>query len=282
MNRSTYLLSSLRKRLLGRGRDCPSCGASKSDVIDRKYLVTTLRRCKTCDLLFRSPTTSEAEMREFYQASYHQGFTTTLPSRAELASLLASGFNDHEKSYRSYLDVLSMLGLGKGARVFDFGCSWGYGSYQLRSAGYRVDSHEISEPRAAYAAENLGVTLMSPERAPSGSYDAFFSAHVIEHVPSVSQFLALAQRLLRPGGLFVAFTPNGSDAHRRVAPFNWHMSWGLVHPQLIDEVFVARQAVAGWVVASTPYPLDKLRSWDGRSHYIGAMEGEELMMALKV
>lgn len=247
-----YLRLSAAKTVLRKGFDCPSCGSGESRIVDRKYLVTALRRCDGCKLLFRTPATTAAENEAFYQAEYSQGFTTDMPDPAALERLVSSGFRGHEKDYSTYIAVLRSLGAGQ--RLFDYGCSWGYGSFQLGKAGFEVDSYEISVPRAEYGRCHLGIHFKTPEEAVKGSYDVFFSAHVIEHVPSVSEFIAFGLSVLKPGGLFLAFTPNGSESYRRVDPQGWHKSWGFVHPQLIDEVFV-RQALQGreLAVASSPY-----------------------------
>ncbi len=182
----------------------------------------------------------ETEIAEFYQSAYTEGFTTDLPLAETLHNWIDTGFADTEKSYRHYLSVLSALGVRPGARLFDYGCSWGYGSHQLATAGYRVDAFEISNPRARYARQHLGVSMPDPAAWESAAYDVFFSAHVIEHVPRVADMLALGCRLLKPGGLFVAFTPNGSLTFRQNAPRDWHLMWGLVHPQLIDDAFLLK------------------------------------------
>jgi hypothetical protein len=59
------------------------------------------------------------------------------------------------------------------------------------------------------------------------------------------------------------------------------MSWSLVHPQLIDEVFIKNQGLASCVVASSPYPLEELRARGKSSAFLGPMEGEEVMMAFR-
>jgi 2-polyprenyl-3-methyl-5-hydroxy-6-metoxy-1,4-benzoquinol methylase len=240
-NKSRFFLSSLAKTLTGRHNNCPSCGGSPAETLDHKAFVTAFRRCSQCKLLYRTPTSNDQENEAFYQEDYTEGFTTDLPSPSELKKLLESKFADSEKDYTHYLAVLSALGVTPGARVFDYGCSWGYGSHQLASAGYQVDAFEISLPRAAYAQSRLGVSMTPLVELASASYDVFFSAHVIEHVPSVSAFIQTGLRLLKPGGLFIAFTPNGSATFRSRAPCDWHLLWGEVHPQLIDEVFLASQ-----------------------------------------
>jgi len=127
--------------------------------------------------------------------------------------------------------------------VFDFGCSWGYGSYQLSDCGYKVTSFEISRSRAAFAAEKLGVNIVEDikyfleNQNNKNSFDCFFSCHVLEHVPSPSETLALGQALIRKGGLIVAITPNGAVAYRQKNPVSWHRVWGEKHPYLLDDVF---------------------------------------------
>jgi SAM-dependent methyltransferase len=220
-------------------------------------------------------------MGRFYEDDYDQGFTTTVPSAAQLGELLSNGFDGHEKSYRTYLDVLASLSVKHGARIFDYGCSWGYGSYQLRAAGYVVDSFDISKRRATYATEKLDIRIVQPAEQEQASYDVFFSAHVIEHVPSVARLIELGRRLLRPGGLFVAFTPNGSAAFRHVAPRNWHLCWGLVHPQLIDDEYIVAQKLEPSIVASSPYPLDEFSSLPVHRSYRGSLQGDELLFAFR-
>lgn len=271
-SRFKYLARSSLRTLCGQQGKCPSCGADAGDgvILDRKYLVTTLRRCTKCALLYRTPVTGAEESESFYQEEYDQGFTTEMPSPERLEELKKTAFAAEEKNYAGYVAVLRALGIGAGARVFDFGCSWGYGSWQLAQAGYDVSSFEISRPRAAYAREKLGVKV---QEKPEGQFDVFFSAHVIEHVPSVTEMVRQGMDLLRPGGVFVCFTPNGSQAFREANPAAWSLMWGMAHPQLIDLAFLERQfAGRPLLVTSAPlhdldrmHPLESIRSWDRSS-----------------
>ncbi len=252
--RLSYLASSALEAIRGRGRACPSCGCTESSVAARKYVVTALRRCRACELLFRAPTTDAGESGRFYQRAYAQGFTTAMPAPAELEALTASGFRGTEKDYSTNVAVLQALGCGAGARVFDYGCSWGYGSWQLMRAGYSVSAFEISVPRADYARSRLGIDVHATLDAVRGPFDVFFSSHVLEHLPSVAEAIRLAKRLVRPGGWFVAHTPNGSEAYRVVNPRGWMGSWGLVHPNLLDDRFYLRAfGDVPLLIASSPY-----------------------------
>ncbi len=279
MRSLSYLGVSLRKNLLGQGRQCPSCGCGRdNEVLDRKWAITTLRRCAGCRLLFRVPTTTDEENAKIYQAQYQEGSTTDLPDAATLQGWLATGFRGSPHDHANYLAVLRALGVPMRAKIYDFGCSWGYGTFQLKAAGFETEGYEISEPRARFAAEKLGVRLRSPNDAPGAGYDVFFSAHVMEHVPSVRETLAVAERVLRPGGWFVAFTPNGSLERRHRDPAGWHQQWGFVHPQLLDREWIETLGRVHSVLAATsPYDLAGIAAGKFQPKF----DGPELLVAIR-
>jgi hypothetical protein len=190
-----------------------------------------------------------------------------------------------DASYKAYIEVLNALGAGKGQKLFEFGCSWGYGSWQLSHFGFEVQAYEISTSRAAYAREMLGVDVVDSMTKANKPYDIFFSSHVLEHVPSVEQTLSSALELLREGGLFVAFTPNGCAARRGTDPRGWHQQWGLVHPQMLDDVYYAKR-FKGYasVMDSSPYKLDNLKEWSrtGLAAHREDLGGNELFFAARI
>jgi 2-polyprenyl-3-methyl-5-hydroxy-6-metoxy-1,4-benzoquinol methylase len=269
---------------------CPNCGSKEFVTVDRKYFVTSLRRCRVCQLMYRVPPDDERANFEFYQQSYRQGFTTELPGSDALRQLLATKFAGTEKCYRAYISILCKLGVLPGARIFDYGCSWGYGSWQLKDFGYRVSACEISETRAEFARAELGIDCSSDvsEAAFDGALrnasDCFFSAHVLEHVPSPARVIELARLALRPGGLFVAFTPNGSEAFRRADPHAWHLLWGRVHPNFIDDRFYCHHLARNELyLDSTPAKVDMLgRFGRGEQAQIPELSGSELLCVARL
>src|SRR5712692_1029772 len=236
-----YLRRSLAAQFTSCRFCCQNCGGMHSSIVDRKYLITQLRRCGHCKMMCRTPTDDPAATLLFYETEYTQRFTTDVPSDAALADMKRSNFVSTEKCYSYYISVLTQLELKPGTRVFDYGCSWGYGSYQLAQAGFEVTSFDVAPSRRRYAHEKLGVsTVNDMDRVATDlafGFDCFFSAHVLEHVPSPMQSFNYAMRLLKRGGLFVSFTPNGSDGNRAANP-NWSMAWGEVHPNFIDDIFL--------------------------------------------
>jgi 2-polyprenyl-3-methyl-5-hydroxy-6-metoxy-1,4-benzoquinol methylase len=261
-----------------------------SGVVDRKYLVTTLRRCERCRLLFRAPTTSPAEFTRFYQSLYSEGFTTEMPSDHELRLLKESNFRNSGKDYSTYIDILTALGCRAGQSILDFGCSWGYGSWQFTRAGFDVTGFEISQSRCQYAKSQLGINAHSTIDAvvAQGKWDVFFSAHVLEHIPDVSQVIDFARRVVRPGGLFVSFTPNGSAACRSRSPESWRQIWGFVHPLFLDEEFyVATFGGERHVIDSSPFDLSAIKDWATKDDVpppstTVKTSGNELMIAVRL
>jgi len=233
-------------------------------------------------LRFRFPKDSATRSRHFYQGEYEQGFTTDIPSDEQLKEMLFCGFKNTVKDYQTYIDVLRAVGVEPGKTVLDFGCSWGYGAWQLQRAGYEVQGYEISKPRCSFARSALSVDATDDVAALCPPFDCFFSAHVLEHVPSIRDVIDLAQRTVRIGGLFVAFTPNGSEINRRRNPVGWHRRWGFVHPLLLDEHFVRRNVVTEpYLIASNPVDIEHLAAWDQESSIQLPLEGDELLIVFR-
>lgn len=235
-----YFLSSLKKRVLGGHTKCPYCktDVSHGRTIDSKYVVTKLVECPACKMLVRLPTDDIEESKGFYQEEYTQGYTTDCPSDEELAKLIESKFVGAERDYSRYLRFFEFLKISKDKRILDFGCSWGYGLYQMVQNGYYAEGFEVSVPRAKYGKDKLGVNIHSSGDQLSGSYDVIFSSHVLEHLPDFMLINHLYQHQLKPGGCFVAITPNGSTDFMRRDYNAFHQIWGKVHPVLLTDHFL--------------------------------------------
>jgi 2-polyprenyl-3-methyl-5-hydroxy-6-metoxy-1,4-benzoquinol methylase len=254
---------------------CPACGSTATSLLRRKALVTALVRCQACCLRFRVPKDSPRENETFYQSQYQQGFTTDCPGADELAKLVHSGFRDTEKSYAAYLNVLNSAGLQPGDAICDFGCSWGYGSWQLMQAGYRVFPYEISRPRARYAEEKLGCHMLPDMDHVPEKMDCLFGAHVIEHLPDPNIIWEAAQKILKPHGKVVLFTPNGEPELAEQRPDSYHRLWGKVHPLLLSADALSAMADRFGFVGcgySSPYEPSKI------AHFVpGQLAGDELL-----
>ena len=284
-----YLLICLKKFLTKKGLDCPSCKSNENLIVDKKYFITSLKRCENCMLLYRTPTTTIEENKDFYQEEYTQGFTTDCPNDDKLNELISNNFRNTEKDYSKIIEILNILDLKSNTDVsslFDYGCSWGYGSYQLKKI-FNVKSYEISAPRAKYARDKLGVNIINESELDSlknndNKLDFFFMSHVLEHVPNPSETLDLGLKLLKKGGYIVSFTPNGSMENKKINS-KWSKLWGMVHPNFIDEKFYEKFFKNNiYYIGSSKYNLKNIHNFTkNNQNYIDDLSGSELMIIVK-
>jgi len=114
-------------------------------------------------------------------------------------------------------NILDCVPLRPGSKLVDLGCDDGAWTMELaRRAGTSdVWGVEIVPERAA-AAEQRGVRvavsdLARPLPFPDSTFDVLHANQVIEHVPDIDLFMSEIARILRPGGLAILSTENGSS-----------------------------------------------------------------------
>jgi SAM-dependent methyltransferase len=264
---------------LSADRSCPGCGSTCTRLLKRKHLVTALYGCDTCGLMFRMPKSSRVADQSFYQQEYEQGGTTDLPSPDALEDLKRASFAPIGRDYSGYIHVLRAVGIRPGQIVYDYGASWGYGSWQFAQAGYRVYSYEISRVRARYAEEHLDCrVVVEPESVPE-RVDCFFASHILEHLTEPRALWQIAADVLRPDGAVVLFMPNGEPGRERRDPERYHQLWGRVHPLLLTSASVAWMAARrGFraVAYSSPYDSAQINAWQP-----GTLDGDELLVVAR-
>ena len=282
-DRINYVLWSTARRLIDRNQACPSCGSTEHSRVDRKYGVTTLERCHHCQLLFRLPRGDE--LKPCLNGHSFAGMTEDLPERGVLEHLKRQAFKGSEKDASRTLELLSALGCEPGStRIIDYGCSWGYTTWQLQNAGYRATGFEPNRTRCEYAVTRMGVMAFHSEHRLSGRFDVFYCSHVLEHVLSAGRTLTLARQLVRPGGWIVFLTPNGCKSRRQTESAAWSKSWGAAHPNLLDDAFYTAAADGRSILlASDPYDIEAIREWAASPKArttIDNLSGAELLAVL--
>jgi hypothetical protein len=138
-------------------KNCPHCGTTQTDMIQRKHGIWQLRRCNKCLLMFRWPKENPESASHFYQDAYREGRTTDVPTSAELDRLLKIGFAGDNIGYQQRIQTVQSVSTKKD--LLDYGASWGYGVWQFDRAGYNASGFEIGKPRANYGREHLGVKI---------------------------------------------------------------------------------------------------------------------------
>jgi SAM-dependent methyltransferase len=238
LQRPQALLSLIQRGMDAQSRECPSCGGNpEAGNLDRRFGVMTLRRCAKCQLLYRTPTDTPHDSAKFYQGDYTEGTVTELPNERELAKMKADG-SSAKGGLSPYIDLIKRFGNSEPLKIVDYGCSWGYNTWRFGNEGFSASGVEVSRPRCDFGRTNLGVDAHYSANDLASDFDAFYSSHVFEHVPSPENSFAEAKRLMGDkGGLMVVITPNGSDAFREAKPGRWHELWGKKHPNFLDEKF---------------------------------------------
>jgi 2-polyprenyl-3-methyl-5-hydroxy-6-metoxy-1,4-benzoquinol methylase len=276
-----YLARSVWHQACASRRSCPNCGGNRFAVLKAKYLVTALARCCDCRILYRLPTDGPHFNHTFYQDTYRSGLTTEYPDAQELEGLRREHFRGTPKDLTGRIKMLDALGAAPGQRILDYGASWGYGVWQLVQAGFDAVGFEISRPRARYAREKLGVHVVDDLAQAAGPFDVVFACHVLEHLSRPTDFLNWLPEVLRPGGLLVAFTPNGSVHSLKVNPARYHRGWGLVHPYYLDdEFYCAAFPQQPKVLASPPYDLEEISAWERTTERRLTLSGWELLCVI--
>jgi SAM-dependent methyltransferase len=112
--------------------------------------------------------------------------------------------------------ILTLVGDVRGQRLLDVGTGLGESAIYFAKLGAEVTAVDISPKMVDLCLENarrLGVTLTAQVATgedlglPDASFDIVYAANVLHHIHDRDQFLATLRRVLRPGGLFVAWDP---------------------------------------------------------------------------
>jgi 2-polyprenyl-3-methyl-5-hydroxy-6-metoxy-1,4-benzoquinol methylase len=110
------------------------------------------------------------------------------------------------------------------ARLLDVGCSSGALLLVAREMGFEPEGVEIS-PEASDAARRAGFRVHTGLLQEGGYADAAFDAitlvELLEHLREPRALLAECRRILRPGGVVMATTPNGASWTAAVMGARW-------------------------------------------------------------
>ena len=169
---------------------------------------------------------------------------------------------------RAVLRELYLGGMTPG-RLLEVGCGGGAQLAHLRAFGWEVEGQEIDPlaARQARARHGLRVHLgpLPSLRLPDAAYDAVVMNHVIEHAADPVPLLTECRRLLKPGGVLVAVTPNIASLGHRVFGSNWRGLDPPRHLHLFSTKTLCRAAqLAGF---------DACESWTTAARAVGSALG---------
>jgi 2-polyprenyl-3-methyl-5-hydroxy-6-metoxy-1,4-benzoquinol methylase len=227
--RARVLLSFLTRQ----SKCCPYCESNDTIRIGKNAILSHVRECRRCSLMFRWPKQDDRFNLKFYQTRYakvHHSPVTDLPTDKELAAYKASVFRESPRDFHNYIDLMKDLGV---QTVLDYGCSWGYAVYQFKESGLNAHGLEISKPRARYGKEKLGVEIFEDPKSliTSGmKFDCIFSSHVLEHLPSPRIALDLFKAVTKPTSVLILEVPNCGGLNAEALGLNWGPFSSALHP----------------------------------------------------
>lgn len=159
----------------------------------------SLHRCEDCGLVVCLPLPESAQRVGIYSAPNY------FEEHVEAVSPARIGH-----SARDLREIRRLV--PPPANLLEVGCATGSVLKAAKLAGYQVTGVEISPFAASIARNELGLNVFNCELkdAPlsEASFDMVLAFHVLEHVPSPSEFLTLCAKLLRPKGVLTIEVPD--------------------------------------------------------------------------
>ncbi len=179
--------------------------------------------CTECGSLWLNPRLQADDLSNAYANYYTHGAVSagSAPGggRAKRIVRLLPWHIADRRGEIAYLD-----GIVAG-RALDVGCGDGRTVAQLQQCGWMctgIDPDPASIVTArGLGVENVRVATIEDVDPSEGPFDAIISVHSIEHVSEPDVFLRHAFRLLAPGGVLSAVTPNASSLLRHRFGSSW-------------------------------------------------------------
>lgn len=251
---------------------CPVCAARESHAVDAGG-GHELRECRACGTVFAPEYADPAEVfTEGYLTGDAGGFGIDCSHPRFHDYLVRCG-------HRRMAIIEGATGL-KAASLLDVGCGSGELLEAAVARGWTVQGVEPLADASAHARDVLGLPvitgLLEESGLPEASYDVVCAMHVLEHMPSATEFLGLLARWAKPGGYVAIESPNWASVQRVVYRDRWSALRPLEHLiHLTPDSLRAAFANSGLepVEIRTPSHLDQAHTVDealealGRPHW---------------
>jgi 2-polyprenyl-3-methyl-5-hydroxy-6-metoxy-1,4-benzoquinol methylase len=221
-------------------RNCPSCGQNDFEVLFESnmksddfnvlfdysmeghdsqegvegYLVPGKEwgrhvKCKNCHLIYMNPMEKVSKTNEYY----FKAKNTHAPTIRE----------SYLRTAKSQVSLIQKYTSGK--NLLDIGCAQGFFLFSASQAGYTTKGIEISQDAVAYAIREFGLDVEAKPfeelRFAENHFDVVTLWQVLEHVPYPLVILKEVHRILKPGGLVVASTPDIEGIPAKILRKRW-------------------------------------------------------------
>jgi SAM-dependent methyltransferase len=244
-------------------RRCPGCGSGEGAPRGRKGGFDLLG-CRGCGTLYVTALPGSEESED-YEGYYGEGNLAVPDFIDRRLDEIVAGFEPYRR----------------GGPLLDVGCGAGTFLRAAARAGWQPVGVEVS----ATAAEHnraAGFEVFNGElaeaRYPEGHFDVVIASEVLEHVAEPGEMLREILRVMRPGGLLWATTPNGRGISARALGLGWSAVCPPEHLHLFSRR-AARALLEGVgfrpvrVVTEGANPVEILRSLRRRGDAHSAAHG---------
>ena len=188
-------------------RSCPGCGSDKGRKRGPKHKFEMMITCGTCGTLYVESLPNATDSTD-YDAYYTHVNLTVSDFIQRRVEEIVGGFAGYRQTNR-----LMEIGFGSGA--------------MLRAAarqGWNAEGVEISQTATEHAREE-GFKVFCGDLAEagysSGYFDVVIASELLEHLEDPLRVVTEIARILRPGGLLWATTPNVKGLSSRMLGLNW-------------------------------------------------------------
>ena len=191
---------------------CPLCGSDEAAELsrwDRRLKPLKQVKCAHCSLIRHAAMPTEAELTEYYRASYRSDYQN-----------MRSGPSARHISKRSIEAARRLEALARHlpshASVIDFGCGSGEFVEAAISRGFSAAGFEPGADYASYASQTRGLPVENcgwqDYAPPPNSAAAVTSFHVFEHLTDPVSAMLRIRSWLTPDGLVYIEVPNMAKA----------------------------------------------------------------------
>ena len=179
---------------------CPVCGSTAIAWFDRDAWQVDIDRCRRCGTRFMNPQYSEDALAEFYDTY----ITRYEPKRDERR-------RDRRRLRKERAFALIERFVRPGA-LLSIGSGDGLELEVAQRRGWTVLGQDLDPRSAADIRARTGIAVLSgplfDHDLADGTFDCVVMDQVLEHLRNPGDYLRLAHRILRPGGVLYVAVPN--------------------------------------------------------------------------
>ena len=190
---------------------CDNCGSNQFSTLCEWNNLSKVVQCRYCGLQFVNPMPNKEYLDKLYRQDgdenpYYQNYIMERTDREK----------SYNRQYHHRLKLIEKYSKEKG-NLLDIGCGGGFFLKAARERGWDPHGIDIVPKFVKFANDELQLTNVNSCSLEELEYEKhFFDVIVlwdlIEHLPHPSNFLKTINRLLRPDGLLVVWTPNSRNA----------------------------------------------------------------------